>query len=546
MDSLYWSPGRETSSFSPTQLCSAAHRFREPAYVLAREIQADHQAQHTEKTIDMGVGFGGAVALSPEERSHCFSVVGQLAPIFPEWLGSRAFVEQLGLRFPYLSGAMANGIATVDIVEEMAHAGCMGFFGAAGLNLQRIERAIQRLTSLTEQGKPWGSNLIHSPNEPELEAAVADLYIRYDVRCVSAAAYMRLTSAVVRYAVSGLTVDGSGQIKRKNHLFAKISRPEVAQHFMTPAPLSILDELLRSNQISKREHQLAQHVPVASSFTVESDSGGHTDNQPLGALFSSIQLLRTKVLKQYNYQEHIFLGAAGGIGTPQAAAAAFALGASYVLTGSINQAAVESGLDVSGRNLLAQAGLADVVMAPAADMFELGVEVQVLRRGTMFGSRAKKLYEIYRQYPSLNAIPQKEKAQLERSFFHKSVQDAWAETSAYWKVRDPREDQRAQRDEKHKMALLFRAYLGQSSKWAIQGNPERRLDYQIWCGPAMGAFNDWVKGSFLEDPSRRSVAQMALNILEGAAVTTRAQQMRSYGIPLPDDGFVYRPRPIAL
>ena len=59
------------------------------------------------------------------------------------------------------------------------------------------------------------------------------------------------------------------------------------------------------------------------------------------------------------------------------------------------------------------------------------------------------------------------------------------------------------------MALLFRAYLGQSSKWAIHGVPERKLDYQIWCGPAMGAFNDWVKGSFLEDPSRRSVAQMA-------------------------------------
>ena len=40
--------------------------------------------------------------------------------------------------------------------------------------------------------------------------------------------------------------------------------------------------------------------------------------------------------------------------------------------------------------MLAKAGLADVVMAPAADMFELGVEVQVLKRGSMFGVRAKK------------------------------------------------------------------------------------------------------------------------------------------------------------
>ena len=31
--------------------------------------------------------------------------------------------------------------------------------------------------------------------------------------------------------------------------------------------------------------------------------------------------------------------------------------------------------------MLATAGIADVIMAPAADMFEMGVEVQVLRLG---------------------------------------------------------------------------------------------------------------------------------------------------------------------
>ena len=66
--------------------------------------------------------------------------------------------------------------------------------------------------------------------------------------------------------------------------------------------------------------------------------------------------------------------------------------------------------------MLTQAGLADVIMAPAADMFELGVEVQVLKRGTMFGNRAKKLYELYKGYPSLEEIPEEERAVLERSF----------------------------------------------------------------------------------------------------------------------------------
>ncbi|MBM74321.1 MAG: 2-nitropropane dioxygenase [Proteobacteria bacterium] len=543
MNRLYWSPDREAACFSPTELRTAAHRFREAAYVVKRNVQPSLKET---MGVEIGIGLGGSILLSNQTEEEGLEILAQLSCVYPEWLGSRGFTECLGLRFPYVSGAMANGIATVEIVEEMARIGCMGFFGAAGLSLERVEQAIQRLSSLTDKNMPWGSNLIHSPNEPELEEAVCDLYLKYRTRCVSAAAYMKLTPAVVRYAVSGLQVDSDGLIQRQNHLFAKISRPEVARHFMSPAPVSILDHLLRKGQITQTEHRLAQHVPVASSFTVESDSGGHTDNQPLGALFSSIQMLRNEILERYNYQEPIYLGAAGGIGTPQAVASAFALGASYVVTGSINQAAVESGLDASGKKLLAQAGLADVVMAPAADMFELGVEVQVLRRGTMFGTRAKKLYEIYRRYDSLDTISDKDRIQLERDFFRKSLADAWNETASYWAQRDPRELDRAKQDEQHKMALLFRSYLGQSSKWAIAGVSDRKLDYQIWCGPAMGAFNDWAKGSFLEDPSNRSVSQIALNLLEGAAVLNRAQQMRSNGVPLPDNAFVYRPRPIVL
>ena len=94
------------------------------------------------------------------------------------------------------------------------------------------------------------------------------------------------------------------------------------------------------------------------------------------------------------------------------------------------------------------------------------------------------------------------------------------------------------------MALVFRWYLGQSSRWAIQGLPERRLDYQIWCGPAMGAFNAWVQGSFLEPIAQRTVVQIALNLLEGAAAITRAQQLRSYGVPVAAEAFDFRPRPL--
>jgi hypothetical protein len=94
------------------------------------------------------------------------------------------------------------------------------------------------------------------------------------------------------------------------------------------------------------------------------------------------------------------------------------------------------------------------------------------------------------------------------------------------------------------MALLFRWYLGSSSRWANTGDPKRTLDYQIWCGPAMGAFNGWVKGSFLEEPEERSVVTVALNILHGAALLTRINALRSQGLQTPRAWSEYFPRPI--
>jgi PfaD family protein len=178
-------------------------------------------------------------------------------------------------------------------------------------------------------------------------------------------------------------------------------------------------------------------------------------------------------------------------------------------------------------------------------MFELGVTVQVLKRGTMFGVRAQKLYDAYGKFEGLHAIDAKTRAQLERQVFQMSLEDVWGRTESFWAERDPRENDRAARDPKHKMALAFRWYLGLSSRWAIAGDPGRKMDYQIWCGPAMGAFNAWAKGSFLEPLENRTVAQIALNLLEGAAVVTRAQQLRSYGAPVPASAFHFEPRPLA-
>jgi len=192
--------------------------------------------------------------------------------------------------------------------------------------------------------------------------------------------------------------------------------------------------------------------------------------------------------------------------------------------------------------MLAEAGQADVAMAPAADMFEMGVKVQVLKRGTMFPMRAAKLYELYRAYPSLEAIPEAERVPLEKNVFKLPVAEVWKQTRAFFDRRDPRQNVKAEADPKHKMALVFRWYLGQSSRWANAGVPDRKLDYQVWCGPAMGAFNEWAKGSYLETPTNRTVVAVALNLLYGAALTLRKCALRTQGLNL-DDHFPSGPLP---
>ncbi|WP_224389754.1 PfaD family polyunsaturated fatty acid/polyketide biosynthesis protein [Pseudonocardia sp. ICBG1293] len=513
-----------TSTAAGADLAEVVRRVREPVHVVVRD-------------------GGGVDAMVGDPEG--LRVLGTLPPLYPEWLGDRSFGEQHGARFPYVAGEMANGIATTDMVVAMGRAGMLGFFGAAGLAPTAVEAAVHRIQEALPTGRNWGVNLIHAPQHPEWEQAMVDLLVRAAVPAVSTSAFMDLTPTVVQLAASGLRRDGDGRVVRRTHVLAKVSRPEVAEKFLSPPPRAVLEALRAAGRITAEEAELAARVPVAGDLTVEADSGGHTDNRPLVSVLPRMLALAARVAEREGLGRPVRVGVAGGLGTPHGIAAAFAAGAAYVVTGSVNQTCLEAGISADAKELLAGADVADVMMAPASDMFELGVKVQVLRRGTMFGPRANLLYQVYRDHPSLEAVPPVERERLERSVFRAGLDEVWSRTREYWMRRDPAEVTRAQTDPKHRMALVFRWYLGRASWWAIEGETDRRADYQLWCGPATGAFNDWVRGTFLADPARREVVQVARNLLEGAAVLTRAQQLRSYGVPVPPSAFGFTPRRLA-
>ncbi|MGD2087055.1 MAG: ACP S-malonyltransferase [Candidatus Aminicenantes bacterium] len=423
--------------------------------------------------------------------------------ITAESLGSAEFKRDYGLKYAYLTGGMYKGIASKEMVVKIGKGGMMGFFGTGGLELPEIESAIKYIGKELDNGQAYGMNLVSNPLDPGVEEEIVDLFLKYGISTIEAAAFLTITPALVKYRAKGL-----------NRIIAKISRPEVAEQFLSPAPERIANKLVEANKITREEVDLLKKMPMADDLIVEADSGGHTDQRMPYALMPAMIKLRNEMMKKYGYDKKIRLGAAGGIGSPEAAAAAFVLGADFILTGSINQCSVEAGTSDTVKDLLQQINVQDTAYAPAGDMFELGARVQVLKRGVFFPARANKLYDLYRHYNSLDEIDEKTKKQLQERYFKRSFEEIYREVKSFY---PPQEIEKADKNPKHKMALIFRWYFGYGSRLALSGDQTDKVNYQVQCGPALGAFNQWVKGTTLGSWKNRHVDEMGIKLITETA-----------------------------
>lgn len=438
--------------------------------------------------------------------------------ISAESLGSPAFRAAHGVRCAYVAGAMARGIASVELVTRMGRAGLLSYFGAGGLRLEALEQAIEQIQAALPDGQPYGVNLIHNVLMPEVEERTVDLLLARGVRRAEAAAYIQVTPALVRYRVSGLHRLPDGQVVAPNRVLGKASRPEVAEQFLSPPPAEVVAALAAEGRITAEEAALAGAVPLADDLCAEADSGGHTDKQVAWCILPSFLRLRERIALLHPRAGQVRVGIAGGLGTPEAIAAAFVLGAEFVLTGSINQCTVEAGTSDAVKELLAAAGVQDTEMCPAGDMFEIGAKIQVLRRGVMFPGRANALYELYRRHDSIEALDARTLAKLERQYFGgRTVAEVWQETRDYYARVAPEQIAQAERNPKQRMGMIFRWYYVRAGRLAKAGRPEDRIDFEIHCGPAMGAFNAWVHGTPLADWRRRHVDEIGLKLMSEAA-----------------------------
>jgi trans-AT polyketide synthase/acyltransferase/oxidoreductase domain-containing protein len=461
------------------------------------------------------------------------SVASPPGLITPESLGNRSFCEDFGVRYAYVQGSMYKGIASPEMVIRMGKAGLLGFFGTGGLSLTAIESGLQSIQAALGRDGAYGLNLLNNLANPKLENETVALYLKYGVRNVEAAAFMLVSEGLVHFRYKGAYRDAMGRPCVRNRVIAKVSRPEVANAFMSPAPAKILTRLVESGKLTADEAELATQIPVSHHICVEADSGGHTDMGVAYTLMPAMLSLRDRIQAQHGYAKPIQIGAAGGIGSPESAAAAFMLGAEFILTGSINQCTPQAGTSDLVKDMLQVINVQDTDYAPAGDMFEMGAKVQVVRRGVFFPARAKKLYDLYRQVSSLEAIDGPTKKTIEEKYFKRSFEDVWQETQTYYQQNRPKELEKAERNPKHKMALIFKWYFVLSNRLALAGDQTRKVDFQIHCGPALGAFNQWVKDTDLEAWQNRDVDVIAERLMQATAETLnrRLAQMTASVIP---------------
>ena len=460
------------------------------------------------KLVQEIVAEAGAVSIDSKKREPViFKETGKNS------LGSDTFKKRYQVKYAYATGGMYKGIASVPVVVEGSKNGILSFFGSGGLTIEQIENAINAIKK--ENVISYGVNLLHSPDNPAMEEQMVDICLSNNVPNIELSAFMNITPAIGRLRIKTLA-EKDGEAISKVNLMAKLSRPEVADAFLRPVPEKIITKLLNENKITEEEAKLARRHAVADDICAEADSGGHTDAASAFALLPSIQKARDDVVKEYEYSGIIHVGLAGGIGTPNAAAAAFVMGADFILTGSINQCTVEAGTSDEVKNILQDIDVQNTDYAPAGDMFEMGAKVQVVKKGILFPARANRLYELYRQHNSINEIDAITKKQLEERYFGRSFDEIYKECQEYWRKIDPAELEIAEKNPKHKMAMIFKWYFGFSTLAALSGNTKERVNFQIHCGPALGSFNQWVKGTSIENWRNRSVGKIGGMIMDSA------------------------------
>ncbi len=212
---------------------------------------------------------------------------------------------------------------------------------------------------------------------------------------------------------------------------------------------------------------------MADDVTAEADSGGHNrqsagdrtpadDAAPWGPDGRSTAMTGP-----------LWIARGGGSSFPWVAAGASAMEAAYLVTGSVNQACVEAGTSTPSARCSPRRDRRTLRWPQPPTCSRWGSRCagpeawhDVRRCGPASSS------SIYSPcYDAIERIPAAERAMLEKELLRASGDDLGPDAEHFQRPATRRQIERALRDPKHKMALIFRWYLGQSSPGPARVNP---------------------------------------------------------------------------
>jgi len=426
-------------------------------------------------------------------------------------LGSKHFLKHHQVKYPYVVGSMGQGISSEKLVIKMANSGFLAFLGSEGLDINEVETLITSCKAALQTEQSYGINFHYLPGHEKHQKQLIDLCIEHKVPCLEVSGLDHISLELIKYRAKGLK-RSNDQILIQNKIFLKTSKPEIASMFMQSAPLHILDKLLSEKDITPDEHFMAQTVPVVDDICVTGAGAWKTDQANL--LVKLPEIIRLRDQRRNSLSHPVRVGCGGGIGTPESVAAVFMLGADFILTGSINQCTVEANTSKHTKKILSELSSEDTCYVPDGDMLESSSAVQVVRKGLYFPARAQKLYDLYRLHNSLDEISLHDKKQVEKHFFNRSFESIFQELID---TENSQEIKKANENRKYKMAKIFKWYFKYTQKLSLDGKQQEQDNYQIYCGPALGAFNQWVSGSSLAHWQNRYVDEIAIKLLNAAS-----------------------------
>ncbi|MET7403343.1 acyltransferase domain-containing protein [Dactylosporangium sp. NPDC005572] len=412
----------------------------------------------------------GVADLSPLTRADAAS------------LGDPGFARAHGTRLAYAVGGLPLGITSPALVARLAGDGLLGYLGTAGLDPERVEDDVRRLRAELPAGAPWGVSVARDPHRPTLAPRTIERLLELGVDRLEVTGYAEAAPELVRYRLAG---DGG-----PNRLLARVGDVGAAAAFLGPPPPQTVQMFYERGVIDEDQARRAADITMADDVCVDAAA---PDAPPLA---TELTLLPAVARRRAGLAAPVRIGVAGALGTPAAVAAAFALGADFVLTGPLNQCSPEAGLSDRAKDMLAAAGPDDFTTAPAA---EDGQRERVLRRGTFFPARAEKLHTLGDGGAALDPA---ERERIERQFLTRGLDELADAPDAPGAA---------------PLQAALRFYLADALRRACAGEEAERLNYRIVGGPEVGEFNEAVRGTPLEPWSARHVDDIARHLMDGAA-----------------------------